>query len=102
MRLVSILTLFAAGLSALLVAGLAAALRPATQDAAPVLVIAAPWAGGPDAVVRRAGGSVIGPLSTPISILAGGTTPERLTGAGAWAVLDAAAIALFCQTETRG
>ncbi|MEY4983441.1 MAG: hypothetical protein RIR62_1707, partial [Pseudomonadota bacterium] len=48
------------------------------------------------------GGSVIGPLSTPISILAGGTTPERLTGAGAWAVLDAAAIALFCQTETRG
>ncbi|MEY4983336.1 MAG: hypothetical protein RIR62_1602, partial [Pseudomonadota bacterium] len=63
MRLVSILTLFAAGLSALLAAGLAAALRPATRDAAAVLVIAAPWAGGPDAVVWRAGGSVIGPLS---------------------------------------
>jgi hypothetical protein len=83
-------------------AGLAAA-PPGSEG--PVLVLHAPWADG-TGIVRAAGGRPIGPADGPLATLASAPDPdafrERLRAAGAWSVLDARAIAAFCDTSPHG
>ncbi len=90
--------LLAAGFAALVVAGGATALPRAVEqgDDAILLVVAAPWNGGAEAVVARAGGSVIGPERAMLAVLAHEANPEELRAAGAWAVVDWAGISFIC------
>jgi hypothetical protein len=68
---------------------------PATDD--PVLVVTLPWGEDPADVVARAGGQAIGPLSAPLAVLASGATVAAFKAEGAFAVLPAAALSLFCE-----
>lgn len=68
------------------------------QAGSPVLVIVAPWVDAP-AVVRAAGGQLIGPASAPMAALAYSPDPafaERLAQAGAFAVRDGQRLAQIC------
>ena len=76
--------LLAAGL---VLAGLAPLAR-AVEPGQPVLVIAAPWNGGAEAVVRRAGAALSGPhAATAVAAIAHGAGVEALRAAGAIFVL---------------
>lgn len=68
---------------------------PASGDG-PVLVVAAPWGGGPTQVVRRAGGRVLGPSKAPFSAMAADASPAAFVAAGAWIVLDGSALGFLC------
>ncbi|MBP1806795.1 hypothetical protein [Rubellimicrobium aerolatum] len=71
-------------------------LAPHRTASGPMLVVASPLGGGAAARVAAAGGRLIGPASTSWAVLATGTTPEALQAAGAWMILDPAAIAAIC------
>jgi hypothetical protein len=88
----------AAFLIAALAGPLAALGAAAPRPDAPVLAIAPPWI-DVDAVVARAGGRPIGPVGAPLATLAqgeGAHFAERLRDAGAWMVVDGAALARLC------
>ena len=80
---------------------LAVAALPRPADG-PVLALHMPWQDGA-ALVRRAGGTVIGPIEGALGTLAaapdGAALGARLMSAGAWAVIDGRAAAAFCQSE---
>ncbi|KIN65131.1 hypothetical protein Z946_4031 [Sulfitobacter noctilucicola] len=88
--------LVAAVLSLIVLTGPLAALTssPATQDSSLMLVI------GRDAsaIVRQAGGQVVGPVTAPLAVFAtgDGTLLHNLTLSGAWRVLDARRFAFLC------
>ncbi len=70
------------------------AARPAAAGF-PVLVIAA----DPEAVVARAGGTPVAPISAPLGTLAAAGDPDfiqRLRDGGAWLVLDGRVLAAIC------
>lgn len=88
--------------AAFLIAALAgpiAALGASTPRAnEPVLAIAPPWV-DVAGVVDRAGGRAIGPWRAPLATLAqghGAQFADRLRAAGAWIVIDGAALARIC------
>ncbi len=82
----------ATGPVALLMAGPARAGQPA-------LVVAPPWGLGADGIIAAAGGRAIGPVAAPLARLAVLDSPGRARAAGAWAVLDAGALASLCGFE---
>ncbi|NBE07577.1 hypothetical protein [Paragemmobacter ruber] len=63
----------------------------------PVLVVTLPWGADPIEVVARAGGQPIGPVSAPLAVLASGATVAAFKAEGAFAVLPATALSLFCK-----
>lgn len=67
-----------------------------------VLVISSPWVDGVD-LVEQAGGRPIGPQSNALATLAAGDDADsfikRVGQAGAWAILDGAALAALCGWE---
>lgn len=76
---------------------LAAVALGAPGDAgAPVLVIAPPWKGGPEAIVAEAGGWVVAPVKAPLSVMAAGASLDAFKAAGAWFLLDPGALSFFC------
>jgi hypothetical protein len=75
------------------------AARPAPAGAGPILVVAPPWNGGPPAVIRAAGGWTVGPAQAPLSALSAGAEPAALRRSGAWLLLDATALDIFCLGE---
>lgn len=96
--------------SALIMAGLAgfagvgfasfvAALPPPTGEI--LLVVVPPWHDA-TAVVAAAGGQVATPDRAPLSVLATGTSAERLRRAGAVLVADGTWIASLCGAEEEG
>ena len=90
--------LIATTLSVTLMTPLAVALADAPHEGRPVLVLLSPWADA-DAVVRSAGGQVIGPLSAPFATLAYSQDPDfaaKLRAAGAFAVRDGQQLAKLC------
>lgn len=66
----------------------------------PYLVISSPWNGGPAAVVRTAGGQLVGPQTAPLAVLATDTSVEALKLAGAWMVTSPADLPFLCDAET--
>lgn len=63
------------------------------------LVIAPPWGKGAPALVRLAGGRLVGPVSAPFGTLAAFDDPApgaRLRRLGAWATRDAGVLAALC------
>lgn len=70
----------------------------------PRLVLYPPWVDGVD-IVKRAGGDPVGPSQAPMGVLAfapdSDAFDQRLRSAGAWAVLDGAAIAALCGLEVK-
>lgn len=96
-RLVVVL---AFGMTAL--SGPVLALAGAAPSGPLVVVVSAPGAEARDAMIRRAGGSPVGPVRTPFAGLAMSEAPgfaERLREAGAWIVLDGQRIAQICGLE---
>ncbi|WP_323780237.1 hypothetical protein [Thalassovita sp.] len=73
-------------------------MSPSGQSGDPVLVIAPPWKGGPQAVVAEAGGWVVSPVNAPMSVLATGASQDAFKSAGAWFLLDPGALSFFCGT----
>lgn len=65
----------------------------------PYLVIAAPWNGGPAAVVRSAGGQIVGPQTAPLAVMATDASVEALAAAGAWIVTTPSALPFLCDAE---
>ena len=51
----------------------------------------------PAEVVARAGGQAIGPMSAPLAVLASGATAAAFKSSGAFAVLPASTLSLFCE-----
>lgn len=93
--------------AALAVAGgasVAATLGPARAEAGePLLVIAPPWGQGAAALVKAAGGTLLGPVDAPFAVLARFDTVEaavRLLDNGAWAVRDGRIVASICGVKT--
>jgi hypothetical protein len=65
---------------------------------APALVVAAPWT-DPETVTRAAGGNVVAPRRAPMATIAVFADAEAIAAAraaGAWLVLDGAALASLC------
>jgi hypothetical protein len=63
------------------------------------LVLAPPWGPGAAAIVRQAGGVLVGPVSAPFGTLASFDGPDPrpvLYELGAWAVRDGSTLALLC------
>lgn len=56
-----------------------------------------PWGADPAEVVARAGGQAIGPVAAPLAVLATGATVAAFKAEGAFAVLPATALSLFCE-----
>lgn len=68
------------------------------EEGAPVLVVVPPWQDAAG-IVAGAGGGLIGPLRTPVAVLAAPGGPDfaaRLRAAGALGVLDGRAAARIC------
>jgi len=72
------------------------------QDGAPVLVVAAPWSGGPAQIIAQIGGQEIAPGRAPFGALAILDDPSLARDAGAWAVLDGRVIARLCGAQVEG
>lgn len=90
-------TLFLMFLVSLTTPVLAVVSTTAQQNADLVLVLHAPWQSGPN-IVDAAGGRAIGPLGSPLSILAASEAPDfvaRIHRQGGWA-LDGNIIAALC------
>ena len=66
------------------------------SDDTPMLVVAPPWSGGAEEVVRVAGGSIVGPTQAPLSALATGASVDAFKSAGAWFLVDPGALSFFC------
>ena len=91
----------ALGLAAICLAELAGmAVASNAPEGEPVLVVAPPWRGGPEAVVLAAGGTVIGPTQAPLSVLATDVSSRELRDAGAWFLLDPSKLAFLCASGT--
>jgi|GEM_PF-3649241 len=75
---------------------LAGTATPHPDDA--VLVVTSPWGDAPETIVARAGGQAIGPSAAPLAILASGATAAAFKASGAFAVLPASSLALFCES----
>ena len=75
----------------------AVALAPPVDDAAPLLVV------GPDAeaLVRQAGGDLIGPERAPLAVIAQGEPGFAQRLDGAWLVIDARWLLALC-TPSKG
>lgn len=71
--------------------------REAPQPDDPVLVVTLPWGDDPAAVVARAGGQAIGPVSAPLAVMAAGATAAAFKASGAFAVLPVSTLSLFCE-----
>lgn len=69
----------------------------APQPDDPVLVVTLPWGDDPADVVARAGGQAIGPVSAPLAVMASGASAAAFMASGAFAVLPAASLSLFCE-----
>ena len=65
----------------------------------PALVVVPPWGADPARIIAAAGGREIGLGSAPLARLAVLDRPEDATAAGAWAVMDATALASLCGIE---
>ncbi|MGK7752592.1 hypothetical protein [Roseovarius sp. C03] len=65
----------------------------------PALVVVSPWGADPARIIAAAGGREIGPGSAPLARLAVLDRPEDVVPAGAWAVMDATALASLCGIE---
>lgn len=87
-----------ASLAASALLGLAATGQPGPADA--VLVVTWPWADDPAAVVARAGGQEIGPVTAPMAVLAFGATVAAYKAAGAIAVLPASPFPFLCESPS--
>lgn len=64
----------------------------------PWVMVVPPWRSA-DLVAAQAGARLIGPTEAPLGHMVAATDPgaaRRLTEAGAWAVVDATAVAQFC------
>lgn len=76
--------------------------RPAEQGAeGPVIVVVPPWRDA-ETVIAAAQGRIIGPVRAPFAVFAAFETeidPQTARHAGAWAVLDGAALAELCGVE---
>jgi len=98
-------TLLVLSLAAGVLVGPALALATATApapEAGGVLLVVAPAAQA-RALVARAGGAEVAPVSAPFAILATSGDADfaaRLRRAGAWLVLDGRAIARLCGVPT--
>lgn len=68
---------------------------PEPDDA--VLVVTLPWGDDPAEVVARAGGQAIGPVAAPLAVLASGATVAAFKASGAFVVLPASTLSLFCE-----
>lgn len=90
-----LLTVGLATLAATAVVGLTSD-EPLQPDE-PVLVVTLPWGDDPSEVVARAGGQAIGPMSAPLAVLASGATAAAFKSSGAFAVLPASTLSLFCE-----
>lgn len=99
MKTVSASVLVAMGLAGLVAVGSASLILalPAPKGDL-LLVLVPPWIGANE-VVLAAGGQITGPLSAPLSVLAIGTTPDRLLAAGAFWVADGRLAARLCGLE---
>lgn len=73
----------------LLMAGPASAGRPA-------LVLLSAWGASAAQVLAQTGGRQIAPVPAPLAVLAVLDHPDLARQAGAWAVLDAGALAYLC------
>ena len=103
MKAVASYSLITLGVIMCLVTGpMAFALSASPSGDGPVLVIGPPWDGGAAGVVQAAGGRIIGPTAAPLSVLATGASTEIFRQAGAWMVLDAAALNAICDWEFEG
>ncbi|MCZ8333877.1 MAG: hypothetical protein O9328_06410 [Rhodobacteraceae bacterium] len=90
-----LLTVGLATLAATAVLGLTSDEAPQPDE--PVLVVTLPWGDDPTEVVARAGGQAIGPMSAPLAVLASGATAAAFKSSGAFAVLPASTLSLFCE-----
>lgn len=89
------------GLAAVLLAEVASvAVAAVPDDANLVLVVSPPWRGGPEAIVAAAGGTIVGPSSAPLAVVATDATPASFRDAGAWFLLDPKNVPFLCATET--
>lgn len=80
---------------------LVAAMAAAPAASGPVIVVLGPFSDA-EAVIRQAGGSLAAPVRAPLAVIASGPDDgfaERLRGAGAWAVMDAGALAFLCGAD---
>lgn len=90
--------LLAAALLVTLTAPVAVVLADAPHRSDPVLIIA-PSSASAQAIVRAAGGQVIGPFSAPFASLAYSDDPdfvENLYRSGAWAVRGGQRLVALC------
>ncbi|WP_425061803.1 hypothetical protein [Roseovarius confluentis] len=62
----------------------------------PALVLVPPWGEDPERIIAAAGGREIGLVVAPVARLAVLDRPEDAVAGGAWAVLDATALASIC------
>lgn len=62
----------------------------------PALVVVPPWTGDPARIIAEARGREIGLRAAPMARLAVFENPSLAVAAGAWAVLDAEALASIC------
>lgn len=90
-----LMTVGMATLAATAVVGLTTPEKPHPDE--PVLIVTLPWGDDPADVVTRAGGQAIGPISAPLAVLASGATEAAFKASGAFAVLPASALSLFCE-----
>lgn len=65
----------------------------------PMIVVSRPWGEAAEAIVERAGASVVGPSIAPLSVLAAGATADAYKMAGAWAVLSPQSLPFLCAEE---
>ncbi|QFT94514.1 hypothetical protein FIU86_16810 [Roseovarius sp. THAF9] len=62
----------------------------------PALVLVPPWGADPGRIIAAAGGREIGLVAAPLARLAVLDRPADAVAGGAWAVLDATALASIC------
>lgn len=80
-------------------AGVAWSVRDPDSDL--VIVLAPPWNGGAEAVVARAGARLVGFSTSPLSVLATGSSVQALRNSGAWAVLASDQPGFLCLERAR-
>ncbi len=66
------------------------------QAGRPALVLVPPWGEDSDRIIAAAGGREIGLVTAPLARLAVLDRPADAVARGAWAVLDATALASLC------
>ncbi|KRS14000.1 hypothetical protein XM53_05540 [Roseovarius atlanticus] len=69
------------------------------QAGRPALVVVPPWTDDPGRIIAAAGGREIGLVAAPMARLAVLERPAEAVAGGAWAVLDATALASLCGSK---